>query len=152
MTKLLVVCLGVILSLPAPEAFSLADHVGDRGARDYFFRFSTSAGRYTIRQDGLGELAANMKRRVFALKLAGKGRIERIYFLEHQGDLLLRYDVIGQGSYLMRIEQKTRKPRWFTALGEIDATDQVPAIDGDLLIVAEGIQISKTDGKIVRQD
>ena len=152
MTKLLVVCLGVVLSLPAPEAFSLADHVGDRTARDYFFRFSTSAGRYTIRQDGLGELAANMRRRVFMLRLGGKGRLERIYFLEHQGDLFLRYDVYGQGTYLTRLDQKTRKLRWFTALGEIDATDQPPSVDGDVLVVAEDIQISKIDGRILGQD
>ena len=152
MTKLLVVCLGVILSLPAPEAFSLADPVGDRGARDYFFRFSTSAGRYTIRQDGLGEVAAHIRRRVFALKLGGKGRIERIYFLELEGDLFLRYDVMGQGTYLTRVDQKTRKLRWFTALGEIDATDQAPAVDGEVLVVTQDIQISKTDGKIIRQD
>lgn len=152
MTKLLVVCLGVVLSLPAPEAFSLADHVGDPSARDYFFRFSTSAGRYTIRQDGLGEVAANMRRRVFALKLSGKGRIERIYFLEHEGDLLLRYDVIGQGSYLMRLEQTKRKPKWFTALGEIDATDQAPSVNGDVLTVTDAIGVSKIDGRILRQD
>jgi hypothetical protein len=152
MTKLLVVSLGLVLSLPAPEAFSLAQHVGEPSARDTFFRFSTSAGKYTIRHDGLGEVAANLRRRVFSLKLGGKGRIERIYFLEHQGDLFLRYDVVGQGAYLMRLEQKKRKPVWFTALGEIDATDQPPSIDGDVLTVADTIVVSKIDGRILGQD
>ena len=151
MTKLLVVCLGVILSWPALETFTLADRVGGPDAPATFFRFSTGVGKYTIRHDGLGEASAFARRRVFHLKREGKGRIERVYFLEHEGDLLLRYDVMGQGSYLMRMDQKHKKPRWFTGLlGNLPS--EAPVINGQAVIVSDTIEISKADGKIIRQD
>ena len=152
MTKLLVVCLGVILSWPAPEAFSLAEQIGNTPRA--FFRFSTSERKYTIRSDGFVEVythndAHDRRKRVFFLKVAGRGRLERVYFLEHEGDLLLRYDVIGQGSYFTRIEQRKRTARWVTALNRVLA--EAPVIDGNSLMIG-ATEISKVDGKIVRQD
>lgn len=148
MTKLLVVLLGVILSWPVTEAFSLADRIGHTPRA--FFRFSTSVGRYTIRYDGFVEVYAHERKRVFFLSMATKGRLERVYFIEHEGDLFLRYDVIGQGSYLMRMEQRNRKQRWFTALDGVAA--QAPVIHGDKVIVSDTLEINKTDGHIVRHE
>jgi len=148
MTKLLVVCLGVILSWPAPEAFTPAERIGHLPRA--FFRFETSVGKYTIRSDGFVEVYTTQRKRVFSLNMPPKGRLERVYFLEHEGDLLLQYDVIGQGSYLTRVEQRNRKQRWFTPLSKVP--DLVPAISGDIVIVSATMEISKADGRIIRQD
>jgi hypothetical protein len=153
MTKLLVVCLAVVLSLPVNETFILADRVGNP-PRPYF-RFSTSVAKYTIRYDGFVEAyvendMGHMRKRVFFLSMTGKGRLEHVYYLEHEGDLLLRYDVMGQGSYLTRIEQKSRRQKWVTTLSNISA--QAPMILGDKVIVGDTIEIRKTDGRIVSQD
>jgi len=158
MQKLLVVCLGVMLfspvmslGAPPPEAFALADRVGELNER-CFFMFSTSVGSYIVRQDGMGEFTSPKGgRRVFMLKLGPKARIDRVYFLEHDGDLFLLYewrDASGQSSYLARIEQTKRKPRWITAIASADV--QAPVMQGELVIV-NGIEIHKTNGA-VRQD
>jgi len=158
MQKLLVVCLGVLLSSPSmslgavpPETFVLADRVGELNER-CFFMFATSAGGYIVRQDGMGEFTSPKSiRRVFLLKLGPKARIDRIYFLEHDGDLFLLYewhDASTQSSYLVRMEQTRRKPRWITAISSADAP--APVMRGDLVVV-NGIEIRKTDGQ-VRQD
>ena len=156
MKRLLVVCLGVwILSsaalgcIPSPETFSLADRVGEANERSFFI-LSTSAGNYTIRHDGMGEFTsvAGM-RRVFYVKAGSKGRIDCVYFLEHEGDLLLLYEVRDQGFYLARMEQKKRKLRWLTALGNVAA--QTPGVHGDTVIMG-AVAVNKADGKIVGQD
>ncbi len=102
---------------PKQGAFSLAQRIGEPNARS-FFRFSTSAGNYTIRHDGLGEVSLSKGlRRVFNLKLGMNGRLSQLYFLEHENDLLLLYEIAGQGSgwgYLLRMDQTKRKPRWLT--------------------------------------
>ena len=153
MTKLLVVCLAVILSLPATESFTPAERIGHLPRA--LFRFETSAGKYTIRSDGFVEIYAYQRKRVFYLSMPPKGRLERVYFIAHEGDLLLRYDVIDQGTYLTRIEQTPsgrlggRKTKWVRELPNLP--DQVPVIDGDVVIVSPTMQISKADGRIVRQ-
>ena len=154
MTKLLVVCLGVVLSLPVNETFSVADKIGTP-PRTVYFRFSTSITKYTIRYDGFVEVyvdndIGHKRKRTFFLNMAGKGRIDRIYYLEHEGDLLLRYDVIDQGSYVSRIEQTPRKQKWVTRLNT--TSSQAPVIYGDRLIVTDTIEISKSDGRILRQE
>ena len=153
MTKLLVVCLGVILSWPVNEPFTLAERIGHTPRA--FFRFSTSIAKYTVRYDGFVEVYVNndinhKRKRVFFLTMAGKGRLENIYFVEHQGDLLLRYDVIDQGSYLMRLEQRSRKQRWVRPLDGISS--QAPTIYGDKVLIGDTVEISTRDGKILRQD
>ncbi len=155
MKQVVLVCLGVLLSLSLAqgsvrtrEAFELANQVGEPNARS-FFLFSTSVGNYTIRQDGMGEVASRTgMRKVFNLKVGGKNRLERVYFLEHEGDLFLLYEVSGQQSYLLRMEQKKRKVRWLTALG---VSSEAPAIAGEVVIVSDGVEINKMDGR-VRQD
>lgn len=153
MTKLLVVCLGVILTLPVNETFSLAERVGN--VPRAFFRFQTSVAKYTIRYDGFVEVYVNndinhLRKRVFFLSKVGKGRLEHIYFIEHQGDLFLRYDVIDQGSYLMRLEQRSRTQRWVRALNSVSS--QAPTIYGDKVLIGDSLEISKADGRILRQD
>lgn len=159
MKKIVVVCLGVLIlsavaagSSSKPEAFALADCIGEPNARS-FFLFATSAGNYTLRQDGMGEFTSPKGlRRVFYLKLGAKGRIERVYFLEHEGDLFLLYEVHdanSEWSYLLRMEQQKRKPRWLTPLPS--SVVQEPTVQGDLVMM-KNVEINKTDGRIVRQD
>lgn len=159
MRKTVVVCLGVLIlsavaagSSTTPETFALADAFGEPNARS-FFVFSTSAGNYIIRHDGMGELTTpGGLRRVFYLRLGAKGRIERIYFLEHQGDLFLLYEVhdaTSEWSYLLRMEQQKRKARWLTPLPNAEV--EAPVIQDEHVII-KNVEISKTDGRIIRQD
>ena len=153
MTKLLVVCLGVILWLPVNETFTLADRIGHTPRA--FFRFETSVGKYTVRYDGFVEVYANnasnyKRKRSFFLSMVGKGRLEHIYFIEHQGDLFMRYDVIDQGSYLTRVEQRSRTQKWTRPLNS--SSSQAPTIYGDTVLIGETLEISKADGRVLRQD
>lgn len=140
MKKLLVVCLVIlVLSTVAfgAETFALADRVGEPGERS-FFLFSTSAGNYIVRHDGMGEFSSPKgMRRVFSLRV--KGRIERIYFLEHEGDVFICYET-NDAAFLVRMEQIKRKLRWST---EIDRG--TPAIDGEYVVV-NSVRIRKADG------
>ena len=153
MRKFVVVCLGVAvlwsvaLGVSASgEAFALADRVGEGNERS-FFVLSTSAGNYVIRHDGMGEFTSPAGlRRVFVLKL--RGRIDRIYFIEHQRDLFLMYeghDASSQWAYLVRMEQTKRKARWITAIDSAELG--VPAIQGEMIVI-NNIQINNTDGRV----
>ncbi|HKY43284.1 MAG TPA: hypothetical protein VJM50_09330 [Pyrinomonadaceae bacterium] len=151
MTKLLVVCVGVILSLPVNQTFNLAERIGPL-PRPYF-RFETAVGKYTVRSDGFVEVYANnafnhKRKRSFFLSMVGKGRLENIYFIEHEGDLFMRYDVIGQGSYLTRVEQRARTQKWVRALNTVSA--EPPVIHGDRVLI-DAMEIRKSDGKILGQ-
>ena len=88
-------------------------------------------------------------RRVFMLKL--RGRIDRVYFIEHQRDLFLMYeghDASSQWAYLVRMEQTMRKARWITAIDSAELG--APVIQGETIVI-ENIQVSKLNGA-VRQD
>jgi hypothetical protein len=76
-------------------------------------------------------------RRVFSLRV--KGRIERIYFLEHDGDVFICYET-NDAAFLVRMEQIKRKLRWST---EIDRG--TPAMDGEYVVV-NSVRIRKADG------
>jgi len=147
MKKLLVVCLVVlVLSRVAlgAETFTLANRVGEPGERS-FFLFSTSAGNYIVRQDGMGEFSSPKgMRRVFSLRV--KGRIERIYFLEHEGDVFICYEV-NDSAYVVRMEQTKRKIRWSASIADTG----VPVIEGDSVVV-NSVHIRKGDGTVDRQD
>lgn len=78
-----------------------------------FFLFSTSYGRYVIRHDGMGEVTFGARRRAFWVKRGMAGRVERVYFQEYEGELLLLYQVNGNG-YIARMHQQSRKVRWIT--------------------------------------
>jgi hypothetical protein len=153
MIKLLIVCLGVSLSLPINQSFNLAERVGNIPRA--YFRFETSVGKYTVRSDGFVEVYANnsfnhMRKRAFFLSMVGKGRLENIYFIEHEGDLFLRYDVIDGGSYLTRVAQKARTQKWVRALNNVSS--QAPTLYSDKVLVGETLEISTADGRILRQD
>src|SRR6185369_2271895 len=112
MKRLLVVCLAVLVFATVAfgaETFAVADRVGEPGERS-FFLFSTSVGNYIVRHDGMGEFSSPKgMRRVFRLSV--KGRIEQIYFLEHQGDVFICYEM-NDAVFLVRMEQTKRKIRW----------------------------------------
>ena len=141
MKKLLVVCLVVLmLSTVAfgTETFAPADRVGEPGERS-FFLFSTSAGNYIVRHDGMGEFSSPKgMRRVFNLRV--KGRIERIYFLEHEGDVFICYEM-NDAALVVRMEQTKRKIRWTASIDDRG----VPVIDGDYLVV-NSLRIRLADG------
>jgi len=97
------------------QAFIRVERIGEVDARS-FFVFSTSGGDYAIRHDGHSEVTVKIprvKRYNFDLKMSG--RLERVYFAEYENDLLLAYEA-SDGSYVMRLEQKTMKARWLTPL------------------------------------
>ena len=133
------------------ETFALADRVGEGNERS-FFVLSTSVGGYVIRHDGMGEFTSPAGlRRVFMLKVGVKGRIDRVYFLEHQRDLFLMYEVhdaSSQWAYLVRMEQTKRKARWIT---EVDGVGLgAPVIQGEMIVI-KNLEVRKADGA-VRQD
>ena len=156
MRKIVVVFLGVAVlwsvALGAQSStFALADRVGEGNERS-FFVLSTSAGGYVIRHDGMGEFTSPAGlRRVFMLKVGAKGRIDRVYFLEHQRDLFLMYEVhdaSSQWAYLVRMEQTKRKARWIT---EVDGVGLgAPVIQGELIVI-KNLEVRMADGN-VRQD
>ncbi len=148
MKNFLVVCLGVLvfssvaLSAAAPlESFALADRVGEPGEWS-FFLFSTSAGNYIVRQDGMGEFSSPKgMRRVFTLRVGARGRIDQVYFLEHEGDVFIFYDV-NDASFLVRMEQTKRKIRWLVTIPKTG----IPEIDGETVVVNDTM-VRKVDGK-----
>ena len=88
--------------------FTLVQRVGEPHLR-YLHMFSTSAGRYTIRHDGFGEVYVGNRKKNFHLAKGGaRTKIEWVYFYEYQGDLLLLYRT-GESGYLVRLDEKTRK-------------------------------------------
>ena len=131
------VCLFSTVALGA-EAFALADRVGEPGERS-FFLFSTSAGSYVVRHDGMGEFSSPKgMRRVFRLNV--KGRIDQIYFLEHEGDVFICYEM-NETTIFVRMEQTKRKIRWTASIG----SRGVPRIEGDWVVV-NSVKIRKADG------
>lgn len=147
MKKLLVVCLGVLVFSTVAlgtEAFTIADRVGEPGERS-FFLFSTSAGSYVVRHDGMGEFSSPKgMRRVFRLNV--KGRIDQVYFLEHEGDVFISYEV-NEITFVLRMEQTKRKIRWSASL----ASRGVPRIEGDYVVINE-TQLRKSDGAVLAAD
>ena len=139
----LVVCLFSTVALGA-EAFTLADRVGEPGERS-FFLFSTSAGSYVVRHDGMGEFSSPKgMRRVFRLNV--KGRIDQVYFLEHEGDVFICYEV-NETTFVVRMEQIKRKIRWIASL----AARGAPRIEGDWVFVND-TQLRKSDGTVLAAD
>lgn len=102
--------------LAQPSAqFTRVDRTGDDKWRSFFI-FSTSDRRYTIRGDGLAESAFGATRpQNFHLSMGRSGHLDRVYFFEDEGDLLLIYEVSDQKygwGYVERFDQKKLKPKW----------------------------------------
>ena len=97
-----------------PGTFSKVERVGEDTLRS-FFMFSVSGHDYTIRADGRGERSFEKARsRNFNLKVDQR-HIEQVYFLEHDGDLLLIYQLSDEQNvrgYVVRLNQTTLKPVW----------------------------------------
>jgi hypothetical protein len=122
------ICLALVVTVCAAAAahpngrveevspFAEARRIGELNAR-HFYLFSTSVGNYTISQNGLGEVYVGNRKKYFTLKVGQRSRLERVYFFEHDGDLLLLYEA-GASGYLLRLDQGTRKVRSVTAIAE----------------------------------
>ena len=116
MKNLVVVCLGVLVTLAvAAPAYSQGEEgspfepvkrIGEPPAQT-FYLVSTSVNKYTIRDDGLGNVTVRLWAVHFQLKVGANSRIERLYSFEYEGDLLLLYEA-GATGYLVRLNQKTR--------------------------------------------
>jgi len=124
-------------------AFTEASRLGDP-PQVTFFLFSTSYGKYVISEYGLGEVGTSRKNLQFILKAGMTGRLQRMYFQEYQGDLLLSF-AVGKIGYVRRSNQQNRKMRWLTP---IDATvvDQC-VVEGNEVNCGTGDNLTKIDLK-----
>lgn len=140
MKNLVVVCLAVLVTVSAAvpaysnradedvSPFTLAQHIGA------FHLFSTSAGKYTISNNGWGEVYVGDRKKNFQVKAGARERIKRLYFYEYEGDLLLVYEA-GASGYFVRLDQKTRKPKTAKA---IDGDFEPPLLRDQSLVFADG--------------
>ena len=103
------VCPAVSLRASQDESpFTLVQRVGEPH-KEYFYMFSTSVGKYTIRHNGFGEVyVGGARAKLFQLKTSAKAWIEWMYIYEYEGDLLLLYRTKESG-YLVRLDQKKTK-------------------------------------------
>jgi hypothetical protein len=145
MTKFLAVCLGVMLGVaPAPRSFALAERVGNPVG---FFVFEIPVGKFVIRRDGMGEIyQSGGRRHVFFLKGAGKDSFDRIYFLEHEGDVLLFYELRDGTAQLVRFDPVKRRVKWMTPV----TTRAVPSLE-DGMVVIETMKIRAADGETIQR-
>lgn len=125
------------------DAFTEARRLGE-GSQQWFFLFSTSYGSYVIRHDGLSEVGTPGLTRKFLLKPGMTGRVERMYFQEHQGDLLLSFEA-GDSGYVRRMNQKTRKMHWLTRI-DANVVDQC-MVQGNEVHCGNGDNVTKIDLK-----
>lgn len=126
MKNLVVVCLAILASVSAAvpaysqredvSPFVPVKRIGDPPAQT-FYLFSTSVSSYTIRHDGTGDVLVRVRKIHFHLKVGTNSRIERLYFFEYQGDLLLLYEA-GSSGYLVRFDQKTKTIKSTRAISE----------------------------------
>jgi hypothetical protein len=124
--NLVVVCLALLVaaSAAAPaysqrkevSPFEAVKEIGEP-PRQTFYLFSTSVNSYTVRHDGLGDVLVRVRKIHFQLKVGPNSRIERLYFFEHDGDLLLLYEA-GASGYLVRFDQKDKTIKSTTAVKE----------------------------------
>ena len=149
MKRFVMVCLLVVGAvLPAVRAqravagespFVQAERFGEASANERtFFLFSTSFAKYILRHDGTGEATSHAGlRRSFYLKVGSRERIERVYSLEYEGELLLLYQA-GNTGYVARMNQRSRKVRTLT----IDPNFTPPTIKDHRLVFSDGAIVS----------
>ena len=119
--------------------FVFAERFGEASAKERtFFLFSTSVAKYILRHDGTGEATsrAGIRRSIY-LKVGPGERIERVYSLEYEGDLLLLYQA-GDSGYLARLNQSSRKVRTVT----IAADFTPPTIKDHRLVFSNGAVVT----------
>lgn len=144
-------------SAPAEErAFTAVGRIGDPGYRS-FFMFATKGGGYTIRADGYAESSSGKERpRNFSLPLGRSGHMVRFYFLEHEHDLLLIYELsderLGWG-YLVRLNQKTLKPKWVLPINGFNIGPALVDVTSDAYLSAANLfaRVDLKTGKYVWQ-
>ena len=149
MKSIVVVCvlvLGFVLGVAPVRAqhaesspFTEADRFGEEKERERtFFVFSTSAGKYILRHDGMGEVTSHAGlRKVFSVKVGARERIERVYSWEYGGDLLLLYQA-GESGYLARMNQHSRKVR----VVAISADFAPPVLKDHELLFSDGATVT----------
>jgi hypothetical protein len=115
--------------------FTEAERYGEEKERERtFFVFSTSAGKYILRHDGVGEVTSRAGlRKVFSVKVGARERIARVYSWEYGGDLLLLYQA-GDAGYLARMNQHSRKVR----VVEVSADFAPPVLRDHQLVFSDG--------------
>lgn len=122
-------------------AFAEANRLGE-APQVKFFLFSTSYGKYVISQYGLGEVGTARKNLQFILKAGMTGSIDRMYFQEYQGDLLLSF-AVGKTGYVRRSNQQNRKMRWLTPI-DVTLVHQC-VVDGNEVHCGAGDKLTKID-------
>ena len=133
-----------LTSEPEPRVgesqFVMAERSGEASQNERtFFVFSTSVAKYILRHDGFGEVTSNAGvRRVFSVKVGARERIERLYSLEYEGDLVLLYQA-GETGYLARVIQKTRKTK---AVLTVTADFDPPVLKDHRLVFSDGQVVS----------
>jgi hypothetical protein len=142
-------CLALVVTVSATAAarpnsavedvspFAEATRIGELNAR-HFYLFQTSVGNYTISQNGLGEVYIGNRKKYYGLKIGAGSRLERVYFLEYKGDLLLLYEA-GSSGYLLRLDQGTRKVKRVTAIRE---HFELPLIKDQAVAFSDGTTIA----------
>jgi hypothetical protein len=148
MKQLVVVCLSVMIlsslafsAAPARENFTLVEPTGEPSR---FFVFETSKEKFWIRADGMGEISRPPLRHFFYLKRLSKNLVEHLYFLEHEGDVFIFYELQDGSAYLVRVDPVKHKIKWVTPV----TARGTPALDGGAVII-ETTEISKADGRIL---
>ena len=151
MTKFVVVCLVAMIcasaalsAAPVPEKFTLVERTG---APTWFFVFETSKGKFWIGRDGMGEIGRPPLRHFLYLKRPSKDFVVSMYFLEHEGDVFIFYELQSGAANLVRVDPLKHKVKWTTPV----STRGVPSLEDDAVII-EGMEISKADGHILRGD
>lgn len=147
MKNFVVVCLGVLVTVSAAvpaysqrdevSPFSRVKRIGEPPAQ-MFYLFSTSVNNYTIRNDGLGDVLVRVRKKNFQLKVGANSHIERLYFFEYEGDLLLLYEA-GASGYVVRFDQKAKTIKSTVAVKE---NFEPPLLKAQSLTFTDGTVVS----------
>ena len=125
------------------HTLELANRVGEKNERS-FFLFSIPGGTYIARHDGFIEASVpGEKRRVFILKMGRGERLDRVYYSDFEGDLLLACETTSGRVFATRIQQRTRKIKWTTSLEGYNLGPGL--IDDDALFMSAANKLMRID-------
>lgn len=148
MTKFVVVCLvamiwssAVLSAAPVRENFTLVERTGEP---TWFFVFETSKEKFWIRNDGMGEIERSSLRHFLYLRRPSKNYVERMYFLEHEGDVFIFYELQDGSANLVRVDPMKHKLKWETPV----TARGVPALEGEAVIIGT-MKIDRAAGTIL---